>query len=67
MKKAKKHIGIVLKKLRLQKGSEPSEVAYILGIKAKYYKAIEMGRGSLLLSQAIKLTEYYCVSLDIFC
>lgn len=66
MEKLKKHIGNVLKKLRLQKRIKPNEAAVIVGMQAREYKAIEMGRGTLLLSQAIKLTEYYNVSLDIF-
>ena len=66
-KKLKKHIGRVLKGLRIRNGAKRKELADILEISVKEYRAIEVGRKNILISKAVVLAKKYNVSLDVFC
>ena len=65
-KKLKKHIGRVLKELRIRNGAKRKELADILEISVKEYRAIEVGRKNILISKAVVLAKKYSVSLDCF-
>ena len=66
-KALKQRIGRLLKKVRIEHCKSKAEIAFILEVSTQHYKSIEAGRKNLFLSQAIKLSKYYNVSLNIFC
>ena len=53
-----------LKHLRENKGKSQKEIAKVLGTTTQYYGRYELGLTEIPLDRAVKLAEYYKVSLD---
>ena len=53
-----------LKHLRENKGKSQKEIAKVLGTTAQHYGKYELGLTEIPLDRAVKLAEYYKVSLD---